>query len=133
MMSCTTVSLSSTCHNVIKLKSYLVTYFCSSSFSYFSLYISNICDSCSIRGCQSLYVLPKFLFLSFLSLFNFLLSYCATSFEKRLVPSAYRLPLRRFVLSSSSFIHSPCNLHRFFAADTIGPVSAAVPVFLRVA
>ena len=67
--------------------------------------------------CQ--HVLPQFLSLNFLIFLSFPLSYCATSFCKRLVPSACGLPLWRFILSSSSFIHIPCNLRRFSAVEVI--------------
>ena len=80
MISCTTVSFSSTCHNVIKLKSYLVTdFFSSSPFSYFSLDISSICEFCRSRSCLPVCVLRKFLFLNFLSFLSVLLSYRVTS------------------------------------------------------
>jgi hypothetical protein len=78
MISCATVSFSSTSHNVVRLKTYLAKDFCSSSSS--ASYFSGIHESCSNRTCQSFYVLPKFLLLSFLSSFNFMLSYCVTSF-----------------------------------------------------
>jgi len=104
VISCTTASFSRTCHNVIKLKSYLVTDFCSSSsFPCFSLDISSICEACKNRGCLSvcLTTVPVSQFSQFPA---FLLR---DSLRKLLVPSACGLFLWRFVPSSSSFIHSP--------------------------